>query len=237
MTGGFLYQAFVFLLAAVVAVPIAKRFGLGAVLGYLLAGIAIGPFGLELIGEEGGDIMHFAEFGVVLMLFVIGLELEPTLLWRLRTSIVGLGGLQVGLTTVAIAAIGMTLGYSWQISLAVGMTLSLSSTAIVLSTLNEKSLMKTGGGQGAFSILLFQDIAVIPMLAVLPLLATAAVDGGLDHVANEGGHAETAWISGLPGWMQTLVVLGAVASIVVGGKYLLRPVFRAIARTRLREIF
>jgi CPA2 family monovalent cation:H+ antiporter-2 len=235
MSGGFLYQAFVYLAAAVIAVPIAKRFGLGAVLGYLLAGIAIGPFGVALVGNEGEDVMHFAEFGVVMMLFVIGLELEPTLLWRLRASILGLGGLQVGLTTVLFAAAGLAMGYTWQVSLAVGMTLSLSSTAIVLSTLNEKSLMKTEGGQGAFAVLLFQDIAVIPMLAILPLLITVAATGGADH--SGGGHAETSWITGLPGWLQTVVVLGAVIAIIVGGKYLLRPVFRAIARTRMREIF
>ncbi|MFC2085948.1 monovalent cation:proton antiporter-2 (CPA2) family protein, partial [Bacteroidota bacterium] len=235
MSGGFLYQAFVYLAAAVVAVPIAKKFGLGAVLGYLLAGIAIGPFGLSLVGNEGADVMHFAEFGVVMMLFLIGLELEPTLLWRLRTSVLGLGGLQVGLTTLVIVAIGMGLGYSWQVGLAVGMTLSMSSTAIVLSTLDEKSLMRTQGGEGAFSVLLFQDMAVIPMLAIIPLLVTAeSGTGAAGHVGN--GHGQT-WITSQPGWLQTVVVLGAVAAIIIAGKYLLRPVFRSIARTRQREIF
>ena len=139
---GFFFQAFVYLAAAVIAVPIAKRMGLGSVLGYLLAGMAIGPFGLGLIGEEGKDVMQFAEFGVVMMLFLIGLELQPALLWRLRKPILGTGGLQVALTAGAIAALGTALGLSWQAAVAVGLTLSLSSTAIVLQTLAEKGLMK-----------------------------------------------------------------------------------------------
>ena len=236
MTGdGFFFQAFVYLAAAVVAVPIAKRLGLGSVLGYLLAGVAIGPFGLELVGQEGQDVMHFAEFGVVMMLFVVGLELEPTLLWRLRTPILGLGGLQVLVTSVLIMGIAMLAGLAWQPSVAVGMTLALSSTAIVLQTLNEKSLMKTSGGQGSFAVLLFQDIAVIPMLALFPLLATHGAAGADPH--GDPTHAATTWIAGWPGWMQTLAVLGSVAVIVVGGKYLTRPIFRAIAATRMREVF
>ncbi len=232
MTGeSFLFQAFVYLTAAVVAVPIAKRLGLGSVLGYLIAGIVIGPFGLGLLGEEGEDVMHFAEFGVVMMLFVVGLELEPALLWRLRTPILGLGGLQVSVTSVLVASISLALGLTWQEALAVGMTIALSSTAIVLQTLNEKGLLKTAGGQGSFAVLLFQDIAVIPMLALFPLLATSTA------VVAEDGHATGSWIGHFPGWVQTLAVLGAVAAIVVGGRYLLRPVFRAIARTRMRELF
>ena len=228
----FLYQAFVYLMAAVVAVPVAKRLGLGSVLGYLLAGIAIGPFGLGLLGEEGEDLMHFAEFGVVMMLFVVGLELQPALLWRLRTPILGLGGLQVGVSTVAFAGIALATGLAWQESVAIGMTLALSSTAIVLQTLSEKGLMQTAGGKGSFAVLLFQDIAFIPMLALLPLLATYAVGSSVDD-----GHAATSWIGAFPAWAQTLAVLGAVGVIILGGRYLLGPVFRAIARTRLREIF
>lgn len=234
---GFFYQAFVYLAAAVVAVPIAKRLGLGSVLGYLIAGMVIGPFGLGLIGEEGQDVMHFAEFGVVMMLFVIGLELRPTLLWRMRGPILGVGGLQVGITTAALAAVGLAVGLPWQTAVAVGMTLALSSTAIVLQTLNEKSLLQTDGGQSSFAVLLFQDIAVIPMLALMPLLA---VSGGEPDAAAHGSdaakHAPT-WVEGLPAWEQTLVVLLAVAAIVVAGRYLMRPVFRMIAATRLRELF
>jgi monovalent cation:proton antiporter-2 (CPA2) family protein len=229
-TETFFGQAFVYLTAAVVAVPLAKRFGLGSVLGYLLAGVVIGPLGLGLVGEEGQDVMHFAEFGVVMMLFVIGLELEPALLWRLRKPILGLGGVQVAATTALATGVGMALGLEWKPALAVGMTLSLSSTAIVLQTLAEKGLLKSVGGQGAFSVLLFQDIAVIPMLALLPLLATGHAEVGESH-------GTTTWIEGLPAWLQTMAVLGAVVGIVVGGRYLLRPVFRILGRVRMREVF
>ena len=230
---GFFWQAFVYLAAAVIAVPIAKRLGLGSVLGYLIAGMVIGPFALGLIGEEGKDVMHFAEFGVVMMLFLIGLELRPALLWEMRKPILGLGGLQVGVTTVLLAGVGVLAGLPWQTAVAVGMTLALSSTAIVLQTLNEKNLIGTDGGQGAFAVLLFQDIAVIPMLALMPLLAVGAVAAG--GAGYDEAHAT--WVDGLPAWEKTLVVLAAVAAIVIAGRYVLRPVFRVIAGTRLRELF
>ncbi|MEM9696550.1 MAG: monovalent cation:proton antiporter-2 (CPA2) family protein, partial [Myxococcota bacterium] len=226
---GFFFQAFVYLTAAVVTVPIAKRLGLGSVLGYLIAGMLIGPAGLGLIGEEGQDVMHFAEFGVVMMLFVVGLELEPALLWRLRLPIVGMGGLQVAGTAAAFMGIALGFGFVWKEALAIGMVLALSSTAIVLQTFNEKGLMGTSAGQSGFAVLLFQDIAVIPMLALFPLLATHDPSGGDGH--------HTAFIDTLPGWLQTLVVLGAVAAIVIGGRFALRPAFRAIAKTHLRELF
>ena len=228
----FFFQAFIYLCAAVISVPIAKRLGLGSVLGYLLAGVVIGPFALGLVGSEGEDVMHFAEFGVVMMLFVVGLELEPSLLWRLRAPILGLGGLQVTLTAAIVTGIAIAFGLSWQMALAVGLTLAMSSTAIVLQTLNEKGQMKSAGGQSAFSVLLFQDIAVIPMLAIFPLLAVGhAVD------AADGHAAATTFVSSLPPWAQTLAVLGAVAAIVLGGRFLMRPILRVIAQTRLREIF
>jgi monovalent cation:proton antiporter-2 (CPA2) family protein len=232
--GNFFFQAFIYLSAAVIAVPIAKRLGLGSVLGYLIAGTIIGPFGLELIGEEGQDVLHFAEFGVVMMLFLIGLELEPTRVWRMRSSILGLGGLQVTATAIVLSAIAMTMGLSWQAAVAVGMTLALSSTAIVMQTLSEKGLTGTAGGQSAFSVLLFQDLAVIPMLAAMPLLAL----GSVGHAASEvsTGHSEL-WIEGLAGWARTLVVLGAVAAVIAGGRFVVRPAFRFIARTHQREIF
>jgi monovalent cation:proton antiporter-2 (CPA2) family protein len=229
---GFFYQALIYLAAAVVSVPIAKRLGLGSVLGYLIAGIAIGPFALGLVGEEGQDVLHFAEFGVVMMLFLIGLELQPSLLWRLRSSILGLGGLQVGITGAVITAIAIAVGLDWRSGLAVGMILALSSTAIVLQTLQEKGLMKTGGGRSAFSVLLFQDLAVIPILAILPLLARS----GAVHASAETGHSTT-WVEGLPGWGTALVVAAAVAAIVIGGRLLIRPAFRFIARARVPEIF
>ncbi|MEE9304108.1 MAG: monovalent cation:proton antiporter-2 (CPA2) family protein [Thiotrichaceae bacterium] len=233
-TDGFFYQAFIYLTAAVISVPIAKRFGLGSVLGYLIAGIAIGPFGMHLIGEEGQDVMHFAEFGVVMMLFLIGLELQPSLLWKLRAPILGLGGLQMGLTAGLITLIGLILGLNWKVALAVGLILALSSTALVLQTLNEKNLMRTDAGQNAFSVLLFQDIAVIPMLAILPLIASPLFN--LHQVDHGSIHSGT-WIDGIPFWGQTLVVIGVVAVIIIAGRYLTRPVFRFIAKTRLREMF
>ncbi|MGD2071771.1 MAG: monovalent cation:proton antiporter-2 (CPA2) family protein [Gemmatimonadota bacterium] len=231
----FLPQAFLYLAAAVVGVPVAKRLGLGSVLGYLLAGIVIGPWALGLVGgAEGEDVMHFAEFGVVLMLFVIGLELQPAMLWRLRKPILGLGGLQVGVTTLALGAGAMALGLAPGQAIAVGMILALSSTAIVLQTLAEKGQMASTGGRSAFSVLLFQDIAVIPMLALLPLLATGAGHGG-----QASGHAAgtTSWIVGLPPWIQTLAVLGGVGAILLGGRFLVRPVLRAVAAVRQRELF
>jgi Kef-type K+ transport system membrane component KefB len=228
----FFHQALVYLTAAVVSVPIAKRLGLGSVLGYLLAGVAIGPFALGLVGEDGQDILHFAEFGVVLMLFLIGLELEPSRVWRMRGPILGLGGLQVGATTGVLAAIGLMLGLDGRVALAVGVTLALSSTAIVLQTLAEKDLLRTHGGQSSFAVLLFQDIAVIPILALLPLLA---ITGAAGH--GDAGEQDHTWVAGLPGWAETLVVLAAVLGIILAGRFLLQPAFRAIARTGLRELF
>lgn len=229
---GFFAQAFVYLLAAVVSVPIAKRLGLGSVLGYLLAGVAIGPYGLGFVAQQGQDLLHFAEFGVVMMLFLVGLELEPSLLWRLRAPILGLGGLQVAVTAAAVAGLSMALGLGWKASVAVGLTLSLSSTAIVLQTLGEKGLLKTSGGQSSFAVLLFQDIAVIPMLAVFPLLAVS----GAGPTAPAGGHG-TDWVHGLPAWAHTLAVVATVAAVVLAGRFLVRPALRAIARTRQPEVF
>jgi monovalent cation:proton antiporter-2 (CPA2) family protein len=233
---GFLYQAFVYLAAAVVAVPIAKRLGLGSVLGYLIAGVAIGPWGLHLVGQEGQDVMHFAEFGVVMMLFLIGLELQPSLLWRMRGPILGTGGLQVLGTSLAFFGLGIAFGLPWQTAAAVGMALSLSSTAIVLQTLSEKGLLRSDAGQKIFSVLLFQDIIVIPMLALFPLLALP----GLQNTSTADAHgaaSHTTWVEGLPAWEQTLVVLAAVTAVVVAGRYLVRPMLRIIAGTRMRELF
>ena len=252
---GFLFQASVYLAAAVIAVPIASRLGLGSVLGYLAAGILIGPL-LGLVGSETKDLQHFAEFGVVVMLFLIGLELEPRALWDMRHKLLGLGGLQVGISTLALMGIAMAYDQPWNVSLAIGLTLALSSTAIVLQTLSEKNLMRTSGGRSVFSVLLTQDIAVIPILAFLPLLAisTAAgvlpdgsisIDGNaVADAHNGGGHhgpaaAEAAFhfIESLPGWGVTLVTLGAVASIIIVGVFFTRPVFRFIHSANLREMY
>ncbi len=226
----FLFQALVYLASAVLFVPIAKRLGLGSVLGYLIAGIMIGPFVLGFVGEEGQDILHFAEFGVVMMLFIIGLELEPELLWRLRKSILGLGGLQLIITTTLLTLILSGLGYDWKQSLVMGMIFSLSSTAIALQTLAEKGLMKTSAGTSSFAVLLFQDIAVIPMLAILPLLSDQTTGVVVEHQS-------ASWIDGLAGWARALVVFGCIASIIVAGRLLIRPMLRYIARTRMREVF
>jgi len=223
-------QAFIYLAAAVIAVPLAKRLGLGSALGYLLAGVMIGPYLLGLVGTEGQDVMHFAEFGVVLMLFLVGLELEPSVLWRMRVPILGLGGSQVIITTAVIGLAAYLLGLPWQSALAIGLILSLSSTAIVLQTLSEKGWLKTDAGEGGFSVLLFQDIAVIPILAVLPFLALGA---GLPAQEDPDGHGGAA----LSGWLQAVMILGVVGAIVLGGRFLTRPVFRWIAETRSQEVF
>lgn len=227
-------QAFIYLLAAVVAVPLAKRLGLGSVLGYLVAGVVIGPV-TGLVGQETTTIQHFAEFGVVMMLFLVGMELDPKSLWAMRVRLLGLGGLQVVLTSVAGTAIAWWLGLPWQTAVTVGLIFSLSSTAIVLQTLNEKGLSKTEGGRGAFSVLLFQDIAVIPMLAVIPLLAVS----GLAAVgsADADHHGSFNLVADLPGWAHGLVVIGAVAAVIVGGHYLSRPLFRYVVQSGMREVF
>lgn len=233
MDHSFFSTALVFLAAAVICVPLAKKSGLGSVLGYLIAGVIIGPFVMGFVGKEGQDIMHFAEFGVVMMLFLIGLELEPELLWKLRKSILGLGGLQVVLTTLVITGVAMLFNFAWQQALALGMILALSSTAIVLQTLSEKGLMKTSAGQSAFSVLLFQDIAVIPMLALFPLLATMGT--GSENAADP--HAVKTWVDGYPAWLHALIVLGIIAAIIVAGRLAVRPLLRIIAKTNMREIF
>ncbi|MEZ8104407.1 monovalent cation:proton antiporter-2 (CPA2) family protein [Vibrio cortegadensis] len=237
MTGYFL-QAFIYLVAAVIAVPIAKRLGLGSVLGYLIAGVVIGPI-IGLVGEETTTIQHFAEFGVVMMLFLVGLELEPKMLWAMRNRLMGLGGLQVGGTTVVVMGIALYFGQPWTIALTIGLVFALSSTAIVLQTFNEKGLSKTEGGQNAFSVLLFQDIAVIPMLAFIPLLALPELIEQAQSAAATAAehHEELSLVAGLPGWAYGLVITVSIAIVVVCGHFLSRPLFRFVASSGLREIF
>ena len=238
----FLFSAAIYLGAAVVAVPLATRLGLGSVLGYLLAGIVIGPI-LGLVDAETQDLQHFAEFGVVMMLFLIGLELDPRTLWDMRARLLGLGGLQTALTTLALTAAGIALGAPWTTALAIGMALALSSTAIVLQTLTEKDLMRSVGGRSSFTVLLFQDIAVIPMLAVIPLLALAGIhESETSAAAETHSHGEDILavahlIDALPPWAVTLVTIGAVVAIVLGGHFLTRPVFRYVHMARLREMY
>ncbi|MCC7441131.1 MAG: cation:proton antiporter [Bdellovibrionales bacterium] len=218
-THGLLGRVVVYLSAAVVAVPVSAFLGLGSVIGYLAAGMAIGPHGLGLISSVE-DVMHFAEFGVVLLLFLIGLELNPRKLWQLRGPILGTGGLQVALTTAILAVALRGTGLSWNMAWLASMGFSLSSTAIALQLLRERNLMPTPAGQTSFSVLLFQDLAVIPMLAVVPFLGSAE--------ASAGGDAP---------WISALKSVGAILAVVVVGRFLVRPVFRVIARTRLREMF
>jgi CPA2 family monovalent cation:H+ antiporter-2 len=243
---GFLFQATIFLTAALIAVPLASRLGLGSVLGYLLAGVVIGPvFGL-VGSHETQDLQHVAEFGVVMMLFIIGLELEPRALWGMRHKLIGLGGMQVGLTGAAVMTGALLLGQPLSVSLAIGMIFALSSTAIVLQTLSEQGLMQTGGGRSTFAVLLTQDIAVIPMLALLPLLALPALptlsqDGSVqravDTASTDGHEAALSLVEGLPGWGVTLVTIGMVGAIILAGIYLTRPLFRFIHAARLREMY
>jgi monovalent cation:proton antiporter-2 (CPA2) family protein len=228
---GLLIQALVYLTAGVVSVPIAKRLGLGSVLGYLIAGVIVGPFLLDLVGQAE-DVMRFAEFGVVILLFLIGLEVRPALLWRMRTAIFGLGGGQMVVTAAVLAAAGLALGLDWRTALAAGLVLALSSTAIVLASLEEKGLRQGPVGEASFGVLLFQDLAVIPLFALLPLLAPHGLQGQA-AAAGHGGEL----LTGLPGWIQALAIIAAVAAVAGGGKYLVRPIFRFIAASRLREIF
>lgn len=216
---GLLVNILIYLLAAVVAVPISKRIGLGSVLGYLIGGVAIGPWGLGIINNVQ-DILHFSEFGVVLLLFLIGLELNPKRLWDMRRPILGMGGSQLVLTTLAVMVAGLALGLHPGSALIVGMALSMSSTAIALQILTEKGLLPTPAGNSGFSILLFQDLAVIPVLALIPLLAPPG--------------AEVTAPNGWQGFFKAFLV---IAVVIVGGRYLLRPAFRFVASTRVREIF
>lgn len=216
-----LTYGFTYLAAAVIAVPIARALGLGAIIGYLAAGIAIGPWGLGLVSNVQ-DILHFAEFGVVLMLFLVGLELQPSRLWSLRRPILGLGLAQMGGCALVLWAIAWALGLPWRVALVAALGLALSSTAIALQVLAERNLMRTDSGQKAFSILLFQDVAAIPILALLPLLGAAAAH----HPHGPGDLGLEA--------LRTAAVVGA---IVLGGRLLLRPVLRWIARSKQPEIF
>lgn len=225
-TAAILTVSLTYLIAGVVSVPVAKRLGLGSVLGYLAAGAVIGPSALNLIGDPT-QVNHVAEFGVVILLFLIGLEVRPALLWSLRGSIFGLGGAQVAFSTVAGAAAALALGQPWRIAVACGAILAMSSTAIVLSMLEEKGLRKTAVGDAAFGVLLFQDLAVIPLFVLLPLLALGP---------GAAGHAPQvlAWA---PPWARPVLVLAAVGAVVWGGRNAVRPLFRYIAGAELREIF
>jgi glutathione-regulated potassium-efflux system ancillary protein KefC len=219
---GWLTNSLIYLAAAVIAVPLAKKLGLGSIIGYLAAGMAIGPWGLGLVTNVQ-DILHFAEFGVVLMLFLVGLELEPERLWELRRPIFGWGSAQVLACAALITGVAMAFGVSWQISLVAGLGLALSSTAIALQAIGERNLMPTSSGQAGFSILLFQDVAAIPILALLPLLGTLA---GENEALAQTNRA-----------LEAIKVIAVIAGIIVGGRLLLRPLLRWIANSGTPEIF
>lgn len=216
--GGWLTGTLVYLAAAVLAVPLAKKLGLGSIIGYLAAGIAIGPWGLRLVTDPQ-DMLHFAEFGVVLMLFLVGLELEPRRLWSLRKPIFGWGSVQLFGSAALLLALGVVAGVPWQIATVAALGLAMSSTAIGLGVLAERNLMATSGGQGLLSVALLQDIAAIPILALVPLLAasTSQADGNA--------------------WIGAAKAVGVIATIVLGGRLLLRPALRWIARSDTPEIF
>lgn len=216
-SSGFLVQAAIYLAAAVLAVPLFKRLGLGSVLGYLLAGILIGPYALGLIPDPE-QVLHFAEFGVVLLLFLVGLELEPEKAWELRRSLFGLGGLQVAGTIAVVTGIAHLAGLAWGVAVVAGIGIAMSSTAIGLASLVEKQQLGTPGGQASFAVLLFQDLSVIPLFMVLALMASGGASTGVD------------------GWA-IVKALAVIASIVVAGRTILRPIMRIVAQTGMREIF
>lgn len=229
---GFLLNAIIYILAAIVCVPISKRLGMSAVLGYLIAGILIGPYVLGFISNEGEghDIMHNAEFGVVMMLFLIGLELEPKNLWKMKNLIITVGLTQVLVTAFLITGIGISLGFDWRLCLAAGLSMALSSTAIVIQNLKEKNEMGSPGGKMSFGVLLMQDIAVIPILAILPLLVVASVEIQPDS----GSHGI---LENQPGWIQTLMIFGAIGVVVLLGRFGFGPLLNWVSKTKLRELF
>ena len=216
MLEGFLNQALVYLAAGAIVVPVFRRLGLGSVLGYLAAGVAIGPWGLRLVSAPEA-ILNFAELGVVMLLFLVGLELQPKQVWQLRRPIFGMGTTQVVATALVVALAAWTLGLPLKAALVAGMGLAMSSTAIGLATLEEKGLLQTPGGQASFSVLLFQDLSVVPLLLLLGFLSTGE-KAGFD-------------------WSAPLVAIGVIVAVIVGGRLLLRPLLRYIANTGLREIF
>jgi glutathione-regulated potassium-efflux system ancillary protein KefC len=217
-----LTNSFIYLSAAVIAVPLSQALGLGSIIGYLVAGIAIGPWGLGLVTNVE-DILHFAEFGVVLMLFLVGLELEPKRLWSLRRPIFGWGSAQVLGCALLLTGVALALGVSWRVALVAGLGLALSSTAIALQLISERNLRSTSSGQAAFSILLFQDVAAIPILALLPLLAQVSASNEALAPVNITDDA--------------IIIIAVIAAIVLGGRLLMRPLFGWIARSRTPEIF
>lgn len=232
MSGSILFGAIVFLAGAIICVPIAKKFGLSSVLGYLFSGMLIGPYVFGFVGEEGDDILHFAEFGVVMMLFLIGLEIEPRNFWKMRKTIIGMGGTQVLGTMLLAYMAGIAFGLDWKVALTISMAVALSSTAIALQPIKEKGMLNTSYGGSSFSILLFQDIIVIVMLGVLPLLSNSSSTA----IAAVNSAAHTNLLQGLPLGFQTLGIVLSIVAIVLAGRYIFVPMLRLVASTQVREL-
>ncbi len=233
MSGNFLLDAIVFLAGAIICVPIAKKIGLSSVIGYLLAGMFIGPYVLGFVGQEGDDILEFAEFGVVMMLFLIGLEIEPKSFWKMRKIVLGMGMAQVFGTMLLTYLILYVFEVDWKVSFTAAMAVALSSTAITLQTNKEKGLMNTTYGTSSFSILLFQDIIVIAMLGVLPLLSDVSENATAENTTDT---AHINLLDNLPVGLQTLAIVLSIVCIVIAGRYLIVPMLRAVARARVREL-
>ncbi len=235
-----LLLSFILMGTGVAVVPIAVWLGFGSVLGFLIAGMMLGPV-LAALNVDLDSVEQFAEFGVVMMLFLIGMELAPKKLWDLRHRLLGLGGLQLVCTTAAIMGLAMALGQQWQVALTIGLIFSLSSTAIVLQTLHEKGLLMSSGGQSSFSVLLMQDIAVIPILALLPLLSppdfAAAAAGSVSHGPATSAGLSLDFVRDLPEWLRAAVTLGAILLVIFCGSYLTRPVSRYVESAKLPELF
>ena len=246
MSPEFMLVTFVLFLAGSIAVPIASRLGLGSVLGYLIAGIVISPM-FNVMGVDVAALQHFAEFGIVMMLFLIGLEMRPRELWLMRSKIFVMGGLQICLTTILVMTISMGFGYVWTMSLTIGLVFALSSTAIVNQTLIEKQLLKSTGGRYSLAVLLAQDITVIPILIMLPLLAAPDLIElvlvellELTDVNQQDYHVtvnSVSLVEGLNGWQAAAVTFMAVGGVIVLGKFAVTPLFRFVAQARLRELF
>lgn len=227
----FLLQAFIFLLASVICVLISKKLGMGSVLGYLFAGVLIGPYVFKFVGNDGADIMNATEFGVVMMLFLVGLELDPKEFWKIKNEIIGLGSAQaVGTTAIVTAIAYWALDLSIGTSLTLGFVITMSSTAIILQTITERGLNKSNAGKSSFAVLLFQDIMVIPVMAIIPLLAVSS------STAIETQTGES-YLDGAPVFMKTLAILGAITIIYLVGNYIVNPLFKSVGRLKIREIY
>lgn len=237
MEHSFLLSIFVFLVAAILVVPLIKLSGLGSVIGYLIAGILIGPSVAGFITKPE-TILHFSEFGVVMMLFLIGLELKPKELWQMKNRLLGLGGLQVGVTTLLVTCLLSSLGLGIGIAVVIGMAFSLSSTAVAIQVMQDRKILKTESGQSAFSVLLFQDVIVIVMIAIIPLLAeTFGTESALissESMTDEGHSSDTLSLSG---WRFAAASIAVFCGMIIAGRLLLQPLFKIVARSKVRETF